>query len=93
MARSVTSAQIDCANGVGANSAKSFAAVVGKAIQFELFNDGSSGELNKNVREIIKWAYQLTDLQCGADFVKVQQVNIISIDIIILTTARNSRAG
>ena len=43
--------QIDCANGVGANSAKSFSAVVGKAIQLELFNDGSSGELNKNVRK------------------------------------------
>ena len=52
------SLKIDGANGVGAPKVKKLLEYLGDSLKAEVFNDGSSGELNKG---------------CGADYVKVQQ--------------------
>ena len=51
--------QVDCANGVGANSLRTLAPLLSDYIDIVICNDGSSGKLNEN---------------CGADFVKVGTV-------------------
>ena len=51
--------QVDCANGVGANSLRTLAPLLSDYIDIFICNDGSSGKLNEN---------------CGADFVKVGTV-------------------
>ncbi|XP_064601662.1 phosphoacetylglucosamine mutase-like [Liolophura sinensis] len=49
---------VDAANGVGAVKLKEMQKYIGETLKITVYNDGSSGKLN---------------LQCGADYVKVQQ--------------------
>ena len=57
---------VDGANGVGASNISALAKNLEKILKVNVFNDGSTGELNKN---------------CGADFVKVAQKSPEGIEV------------